>query len=392
MTKSSKTPHMIIPFLFLLIPDAIWAEAYDLQALPTEHKMITDPKTGAELTFLTTDPAQDTNFYFHERSWLVDGSLILFTSDRADGGLMGYIVETGELVRITTPTGGLGGATAAVNRPSVYAQRGEDVVELTLSIDISSDVKQTPSKVMASERIICAVPGRTTALNENADGTKLAFGVSGPAIVVIDIQTGEVRELCRLADPPGYGGHVQWSHTDPNLLSFAGRENRLWVVDIRDGKPRNIYPQVADELVTHEHWWVDDQMVFCGGLHPKPTEDAHVKVINIYTGVVRILGAGAWWPGATDEEIAKLNFWHCSGSDDGRWVAADNWYGDITLFEGKTTRPHILTEGHRTYGSGVHPHVGWDRKGKQVIFTSHILGDPNVCVATIPQEWQDANP
>jgi len=102
------------------------------------------------------------------------------------------------------------------------------------------------------------------------------------------------------------------------------------------------------------------------------------------------VGAGAWWPEATPAEAARLNWWHAAGSADGRWVAADNWHGDIMLFEGKTTRPHLLTAGHRTYGQGEHPHVGWDRKGEKVIFGSHLLGDLNVCVATVPKAWQEA--
>jgi len=62
------------------------------------------------------------------------------------------------------------------------------------------------------------------------------------------------------------------------------------------------------------------------------------------------------------------------------------------LFEGKTTRSHLLTAGHRTYGHGEHPHVGFDRASKQVVFTSEMLGNPDICVATIPQDLQDKNP
>ena len=62
------------------------------------------------------------------------------------------------------------------------------------------------------------------------------------------------------------------------------------------------------------------------------------------------------------------------------------------LVEGKTRRPRLLTAGHRTYGKGEHPHVGWDRAGRQVVFTSHLLGSPDVCVATVPEAWQDALP
>jgi hypothetical protein len=50
----------------------------------------------------------------------------------------------------------------------------------------------------------------------------------------------------------------------------------------------------------------------------------------------------------------------------------------------------LLTSGHRTYGKGEHPHMGWDRKGEKVVFASNMLGDVNVCVATIPKAWQDA--
>src|SRR6266550_3878147 len=70
--------------------------SYPLEVFPTEHKRITDPKTGAELLFLTTAPENDSNLYFHEYSWLADESVILFTSSRTNGGLMGYVTATGE--------------------------------------------------------------------------------------------------------------------------------------------------------------------------------------------------------------------------------------------------------------------------------------------------------
>ncbi len=375
------------------------AGPFDLSVLPTEHKKVADATTGAELIFLTTNPAKDLNLYFHERSWLADSSMILFTSERENGGAMAYIVATGELVRLTTPNGSLGAINAAKDRNSVFGIRGDVVIELALTLNISSSPESSPSKVTAVERIIARLPNASanTPASESCDGKHLAVGVNfadGMAgILLVDQASGEARELCRVGTPPGYGGHVQWSQSNPNLLSYAGRTHRLMVVDIRDGVPRSIYTEQEGELITHEHWWIadehgDDQMVFCGGTHPKPTEDADVKVINVRTGAVRILGSGSWWPDATAEELAKRNFWHCAGSANGRWVVADNWHGDITIFEGKTVRPHVLTAGHRTYGRGDHPHVGWDRKGRQVVFTSGMLGDSNVCVAAIPEKWQ----
>lgn len=406
----------------LLSPVQSPAAAYPLEVLPPEHKRMTDPTTGAELLFLTTAPATDANLYFHEYSWLADESVILFTSSRTNGGLMGYVTATGELIRFHTPRGGVGGATAAAKGNAVFVVRGREIVEIRLKIQPSESPGTRRSRVTATERVLCTLPdgGPSTSLNPSCDGKYVALGVSGfadktrgPAICKVNVKSGKLSDVCRLPQPPGYGGHVQWSRTNPHLISFAGgrgptgdfagpvhisagpedyalRGQRLWVVDVRDGIPRNVYLAEEGELVTHESWWVKDQLLFCGGKSPHPPELSHVKVLNIYSGEVRIAGAGAWWPGASASEAARLNWWHVAGSANGRWIVADNWHGDLMLFEGKTTRPHLLTSGHRTYGAGEHPHMGWDRKGEKIVFGSHLLGDLNVCVATIPKSWQDA--
>lgn len=361
---------------------------YPLEVSPPEHRRMKDLVTGVDLLFVTTHPARDLNLYFHERSFLADESLLLFTSDRERGGLMGYLFATGELVRFHTPDGEVGGATACKSRNSVFVLRGKQALELTLKIQRSMDPSVTPSQVLAVERVICALPENlspVTALNENADGSLLSLGVNfregGVGIITIGVRTGRVREVCRMGS---FGGHVQWSHTSPHLLSFAGRSERLMVVDLRDGRPRAIYHQAPGELVTHEHWWVKDQILFCGGHRDG---ESHVKIINPFTGEVRIIGAGAWWEGGTPAQYAKVNWWHPAGDENGRWVAADNWHGDIVLFDAKTTRMRLLTTGHRTYGGGDHPHVGWDRRSRRVVFASHKLGNVNVCVATIPEDW-----
>ena len=384
----------------LIAASAVAQTVHRGTVFPGERRVVTDAQTGAELVFLTTGDSTDTNLYFHDRSWLSDGSVILFNSNRDQGGLMGYLAETGELVSFTTADGALGGATAALTGPRFLAIRGNRILEVTLAIAASANPAEQPSDVRVTERVICELPAvaTNTALNESCDGTRLSVGVRGaatedkPAILVIEVASGAIRELCRFDDPDTYHVHVQWSRTDPNLLSYAGHPQRLMVVDTRDGVPRNPYRAWENELVTHESWWVKDRLLFCGGIHPKPGEDSHVKVLDMRTGEVRIIGEGAWWPGGSESEIAKRNWWHASGSEDGRWVAADNWHGDIMLFEGKTSRPRLLTAGHRTYGKGEHPHVGWDRAGRQVVFTSHLLGSPDVCVATVPEAWQDAPP
>lgn len=407
MMTESTTPRGLRPggslatlaLACLLSLSAVATTEHNLTVYPAEHRITQDPVSGATLTFLTTSSDSDRNLYFHEYAWTADGAAIFFQSSRANGGLMGFLTATGELFTFQDTAGSLGGATAALTGCGLYAQRGTEILRLDLTIAPSDD-PQHRSTVHARERIVAEVPqaDRYTALSENCAGTTLSIGAEGgrvgpvPAIYLIDIVSGDVRELCRAPQSPGVVQHVQWSHTDPNILSFAGRKPRLMVVDTRIGDPKAVYPEWADELVTHESWWVKDQIIFCGGTQPPPTENSHVKIFDTRTGEVRIIGAGSWWAHGTPEEISRYNWWHADGSDDGRWVVADNWHGDIILFEGKTTRPRLLTGNHRTYGSGSHPHVGFDRAGKSVIFTSHQLGDENVCVATIPEAWQRENP
>jgi hypothetical protein len=67
---------------------------------------------------------------------------------------MGHLRATGERVRSTTPSGGLGGPTAASNLSSVFAMRGQEVVELALEVHTGA-----PSRILGRERLIAHIPG-----------------------------------------------------------------------------------------------------------------------------------------------------------------------------------------------------------------------------------------
>ncbi len=379
----------------LLFGSAHADTTYELDVLPTDRTVLTDSVTGATLTFLTTN-TPSSSIYFHEHSWLSNESMIIFRGGPL--GLLGYLTATGKLVRLTTPDGGIGGVTAAASRPSVFGMRGHDLVELAVRVEPSSDPARR-SRVEATERVIATLSFGGQ-LNTRNDDRYVSIGTS-ETIYIVDTESGELRKICDITPPNVWRGHLQWSRSDLYRLSWASRSDvhvdggadRLPIVDIREGVQRAPYTAREGELFTHESWWVDDQIVFCGALRPNGQDQSHVKVMDAATGVVRIAGAGAWWPGATASELAKRNWWRCAGSADGRWIVADNWHGDIMLFEGTTARPRLLTEGHRIYGGGTHPEPGWDRSGKRVIFSSHMLStDVNVCVADIPDEWQDENP
>lgn len=359
--------------------------SYPLEVFAPTHQAMKDPITGADLLFVATGAQRDLALYFHQRSWLADESMLLFHRLQPEPELMGYLFSTGQVVRITTPRGGLWGATAARHRSSVLALRGADIVDLTFHV--------TPSAVTCAERVICTLPREIapcTLLTENCDGTLVGLGVrwsdSGETgVITVDVQTGDVREVCRA---PFGSSHVLFSRTHPHLLSFNGKPNRLWLVDVRQGQPWCLHEQAEGELVTHETWWVDDQMLFIGGFRPN---ELHVKVIDVHTGVVRVIGPGAWvpWRGDGEHILNRWNWWEAVGDEQGRFVVADNWYGDVVVFDAKTTQMHRLTLGHRRYKQEVEeqPTAAWDRSGRRVSFTSQMLSAAKVCVATIPDTW-----
>ncbi|HQE60683.1 MAG TPA: T9SS type A sorting domain-containing protein [Candidatus Latescibacteria bacterium] len=372
------------------------SQAAVLTVLPPAHRFELDSTTGVHYTVLA-DSGKSANLYFHQRSWLSDNSVVLYTGPTSAQRLMGYIQATGERIVI----GNITGATAAARRNSVFGMRDRKLVEIALLITISNDPRSVPSRVEATERTIRTLTF-TSQVNANYDDTFLSVYENNESITPkrysvyrISVSNGEMIEVCRASSSIS---HLQWSRGPSNLLMYSGNDDaRLWVVNPAEGVPRNVYVQVPSmgEWVTHESWWVNDQILWCGApwpagyeLDPQRGEYHHVNVLDLHSGISRIVAAGSWLPAQENSERWKRNFHHACGDEDGRWIVADSFSGVLTLTEGKTTRTRLFTVGHRTYGGGEHSHPSFDRLGKQVVFVTNRFGEPRVCVARIPDDWR----
>lgn len=376
------------------------SSSWDCQVLPSEQKVETDPDSGAKVTFVTTAPSSDTTIYFHHRCFLRNDRLMLFHSDRfGRTEVMGCLVETGELLRLNqadAPAAAL--PTISVNDDRLYVFKENAIYawRVDLATEPRTRVHITETKLMEMP------PGAQlrSLLTENCDGTLLAYTyVLDDACYIgfCDLATGQPLPVTKLDFKPD---HLQFHWSRPDLLAFnriyesdvapkdpaVPRHARIWFLNTRTRVPIPAFFQVPGELATHECWWVSDQMTFIGGHHHEGNrEEGNVKVLDLKTGDIRIVGAGVWMDDATAEQLARVNWWHASGSPDGKWVAADNWHGIVALFNAKTTEKTILVTGHRIYGGGQHLHVGWDQTGSRVRFTSNKLGNPDVCLATVPK-------
>ena len=393
--------HVVMLFIISQTPVA-FSSSWDCHVLPCEQKVEVDPQSGAKIIFVTTAPSSDANFYFHNRCFLWDNHLMLFFSDRfGRTEVMGYLMDTGELLRLNPPDAPAAGSVAVSYKGDRLFVSKENAIyrwQLDVATKPQTAVRITETKLM---EIPPEMQDRSF-LVENSDGSLLAFRYRIAKVYFIgfcDIAKGQFLPPAKLDFKPD---HLQFHWNRPDLLAFCcvydsdvaprdpnvPRHARFWFMNVNVRVPVPAFYQVPGEIVTHECWWVNDQMTFVGGHHHEGNrEEGNVKVFDLKTGDIRIVGAGAWMEDATAYQLSQVNWWHASGSPDGKWVAADNWHGIVALFNGKTTEKRILTSGHRIYGGGQHLHVGWDLTGKYVEFTSNKLGDTNVCIVVIPEDW-----
>ncbi|MEN6425258.1 MAG: hypothetical protein ABFE13_07840 [Phycisphaerales bacterium] len=377
------------------------SKSWDCEILPSEQAVEVDPQTGAGVIFITTNPATDTNLYFHTRCFLWNNRLMLFQSDRfGRTEVMGHFADTGELVRLNqadSPAAGLPLASVKGDRLFVFKDNAVYAWRLDIATNPKTTMRVTESKVMAMPE----GAQQRSSIEENCDGSLIAFTYhfqDDHYIGCCEAATGKVLPAARLDFKPD---HLQFHRNRPDLLAFnriydsdvapldpnEPPHARIWFMNVHTRVPVPAFYQVPGELATHECWWVNDQMTFVGGhRHEGSREEGNVKVLDLKTGDIRIIGAGAWLEEATAFQLSRVNWWHASGSPDGKWVAADNWHGIIALFNARTTQKKILTTGHRTYGGGPHLHVGWDLTGERIEFTSNKRGNPDVCIAAIPRK------
>jgi len=392
----------ILTFVTICHAAAADSTTWQCEMLPSEQKVETDNQSGAKVIFVTTNAASDTNLYFHKRCFLCDNRLMLFYSDRfGRTEVMGYLVNTGELVRLNrSQNPAAGSAVASVKGDRLYVFKQDSIYswQLEIATEPRTAVRVTETRVM---RMPEGVEKRSFHV-ENCDGTLMAFAYKfkeNHYIGLYDMKAEKTLPPVKLNFKPD---HMQFHWNRPDVLAFspvydsdvapldpgASPHCRIWFANVHTRMPIPAFYQVPGELVTHECWWVNDQMTFVGGFHHEgDREEGTVKVLDFKTYDIRIIGAGAWLDGVSGRELSKVNWWHASGSPNGKWVAADNWHGIVALFNAKTTEKKILTSGHRIYGSGHHLHVGWDLTGERVEFTSSKLGNPDVCIAEIPEDW-----
>jgi len=282
--------------LFILILTMPTAIGQIGTRFPSEKKVVTDPVTGTQLTFLTSKPAGDSKIYQTHNQWTADGNWVIFRSNRVRGEAMAVSEKSGVIVQVSE-----GGFTGMLNvarksmklyfmrntprEPGSTARGGGpvQVIEVDLAklfadsetgkLKAASEYQRvcgtTPAEMGAGgdmaldaeEEVVYFRVGKEESAKHLPEGTKISanFGPrnmgAGPAgIGSMDLKTGESKFVVAV---PFQIGHIQTNSWVPGEIVFCWETGgkapqRTWTVMADGTGLRSLYPESDYEWVTHE--------------------------------------------------------------------------------------------------------------------------------------------
>ncbi len=415
---------------------------------PSEKKVIKDPLTGTELTFLTSKPAGDSKIYQTHNQWTSDGSWVIFRSNRVRGEAMAVNEKTGVIVQVSE-----GGFTGMLNvarksmklyfMRNMAREQGLDfrmggpvqVIEVDLAklfadseagkLKPASEYQRicgtTPAEMGAGgdmaldgdEEVVYFRVGKEEAAKHLPEGTKIEpdFGPrrmgAGPAgLGSMNLKTGETKFVVAV---PFQVGHIQANPWVPGEIVFCWETGgkapqRTWTVKADGTGLRPLYPESEYEWVTHEAIISKDEVAIAIMGHRKiGTPEQPADQANPGQEV-------SWGPSGTREKptgLAIVNLrtremtiagqttsgsglWHVNGSSDGRWAVGDDFARNIYLIDRHTHEMILLSGGHKETASD-HPHPTFSADGTKIEIQSAMLSDDNrsmnICIIPVPEEW-----
>ena len=379
--------------LILLIQVSASIDAQIGTRFPSEKKIITDPVTGTQLTFLTSSQANDSKIYQTHPQWTADGNWVIFRSSRLPGETLAVNEKTGIIVQVSEG-GYMGMLTLARKSMKLYFMRmvlrqpGQkkggpvQVVEVDLENLFADSEAGKLKNEYEYQRVCGTIPaengaggdmaldaheewvyyrvGREEAEKHIPAGTKAEpnFGPrnmgAGPSgIGSMNIKTGEIRFVVAV---PFQVGHIQTNPWVSGEIVFCWETGgkapqRTWTVMADGTGLRPLYPESEYEWVTHEAVITKDEVAIAIMGHRKPgTPEQPADPANPGQEV-------GWGPSGTREKPTGLGIvnlrtremtiagqtpsgsglWHVNGSADGRWAVGDDFARNIYLIDRHTT-------------------------------------------------------
>ena len=408
-----------------------------------ERKIINDPQTGVELVFLTTKSGTgDSKIYQTHNQWTSDGKWVVFRSDRVPGEAMAVNEETGDIVQVTE--GGFTGMLCVARKSmNLYHMReakdrdgkriGMEVIEVNLERLFADSEAGKLKKKQSYERVCGVIPAEMCSEGDMAlDGSEefVYFRLSkeyarkypiaeqiapnfgprhmgaGPGgIGKLDLTTGKSELVCAVHFKVG---HIQGNPWHPGEVIFCWETGgkapqRTWICNADGTGLRPIYRETEHDWVTHEAVISEDELVIAIIGHRPISKGEQRKI----AGLESFATSDEWGPSGTKEyatgiavvnmrtreltlegQVPGDNFWHVAGSQDGHWVAGDDFARELWLIDRHTGERILLTAGHKTTARD-HVHPTFKPDGTEIEIQSAMLSEDgrsmNICIVRLPQ-------
>jgi oligogalacturonide lyase len=436
--------HCIVFIILVLAVTSATAQIG--RRFPSEKKIVTDPVTGTQLTFLTSTPVGDSKIYQTHRQWTADDKWVIFRSGRVPGETLAVNEETGAMVQVSEG-GYMGMISVAQKSMKLYfmrmtlrqpGQKRGGPVQI-IEVDLEKLFADSESGQMKSgneyQKVCGTIPaeveaggdmaldageewvyyrvGREEAAKHISEGTEIEanFGPrnmgAGPSgIGSMNIKTGEIRFVVAV---PFQVGHIQTNPWVPGEIVFCWETGgkapqRTWTV-MSDGTGlRPLYPESEQEWVTHEAIITKDEVAIAIMGHRKvgtpvqPADPANpgqevgwgssgTREKPTGLGIVNLRTREMIIAGQTP---SGSGLWHVNGSADGRWAVGDDFARNIYLIDRHTHEMILLSAGHKTTASD-HPHPTFSPDGTRIEIQSAMLSENgksmNICIIPVPEEW-----
>jgi len=381
------------------------------QRFPAESLTIVDPVTGNKIIALTTSRHSSIKIYQDHPNWTSDGKYIIFSSNRNTlaGGNVTFVnkdaaarktrqfyamsMKNQEIVQVTTGNGA-GDLLLAHQKNMAYHFRGSDVISLNIGA-LLADSEDGKVKDSASyEQLVTSIPtelkpgGMCLDFNDDRIYFSTREGKDSSSIYAVDFST---QKTIKLATVPFRTGHFQANPFKSREIMYCWETGgdspqRMWALSIdQKGKVLNrpLYPEKADEWVTHEVFAGPDHVLFnvMGHIDRLRKNPTGVKLLNIRNGEAKLLGQA--------KELG--GYWHAFGTPDLKWAVVDTFNGNIYRMNINTGDLKLLTAGHRPntqspFSSQAHAHQSISPDGKWVLFNSSMLTDSDIMMVALQPE------